>query len=103
VTGGDYGVDCWRGLYDPFRRYARGHRLVLRHVRLCNNGWDHVAGWHISAGVLSAPTQGKHTASPLGRSGYADARCWPNAVAGSRVMPARRNASVLAQETSGVV
>src|SRR6478672_6706454 len=48
------GVDCWRSLFDPFRRWDRRHRLVRRYVRLCNSGWDHGAGWYISAGVLLA-------------------------------------------------
>ena len=44
--------------------------LSLDYVGVCNNGWDHVAGWHISAGVLSARGPGKHIASPLGRGGW---------------------------------
>lgn len=48
------GVDCWCALSDLFRRWDWSHRLVPRHVRLCNRGWDHGAGWFISAGVLSS-------------------------------------------------
>src|SRR5262245_27919248 len=45
------GVDCSRALSDPFRRWDRCHRLGHRHVRLCNSGWDHGAGWYLDAGV----------------------------------------------------
>jgi hypothetical protein len=48
------GVDCWRVLSDPFRRWDRCHRLVPRHVRLCNSGGDHGAGRYTYAGVHSS-------------------------------------------------
>jgi hypothetical protein len=44
----------WRVLSDLFRRWDRCHRLLPRHVRLCNSGWDHGAGWYIYAGVHSS-------------------------------------------------
>jgi hypothetical protein len=44
-------VDCLGALSDPFRRWDQCHRLVPRHVRLCNRGWDHGAGWYNSVGV----------------------------------------------------
>ena len=48
------GVDCWRALSDPFRRWDRCHRLVPRPVGLCNSRRNYGAGWRMDAGVPSS-------------------------------------------------
>jgi len=67
------GVDYWRDLYDLFRRFARGNRLVRDYVRLCNSGGDIGLGWYIYASVHAAilpiPAT-KHAAYSLGGCVY---------------------------------
>ena len=112
------GVDYWRDLYDPFRRWARGHRLVPAHVWLCDSGGNLGPGWYILAGVHSA-IPGRHAASPLGRwvfckcdNRLADrsepfslcfSRFYTGRILRRRLFVARQNFSVARRHSSNVI